>query len=53
MLAIFPLTGVPLPLISYGGSSTLNFVLMLFVVERVAIENKFEKNARELKKLEN
>lgn len=53
MLAIFPLTGVPLPLISYGGSSTLNFVLMLFVVERVAIENKFEKNARNLEKLQN
>lgn len=53
MLAIFPLTGVPLPLISYGGSSTLNFVLMLFVVERVAIENKIEKDARELKKLQN
>ena len=52
MLAILPLTGVPLPLISYGGSSTLNFVLMLFVVERVAIENKTEKNAQELKKLQ-
>lgn len=53
MLAVFPLTGVPLPLISYGGSSTLNFVIMLFVVERVAIENTFEKNARNLKKLQN
>ncbi len=53
MLALLPLTGVPLPLISYGGSSTLNFVLMLFVVERVAIENNIEKNAREIKKLEN
>ena len=53
MLALFPLTGVPLPLISYGGSSTLNFVLMLFVVERVAIENNIEKSAREIKKLKN
>lgn len=53
MLAIFPLTGVPLPLISYGGSSTLNFVLMLFVVERVSIENNTEKNAREIKSLQN
>ena len=40
MLALLPLTGVPLPLLSYGGSSTLNFVLMLFVTERVAVENK-------------
>lgn len=39
MLALLPLTGVPLPLMSYGGSSTLNFVLMLFVVERIAYEN--------------
>ena len=39
MLALLPLTGVPLPLMSYGGSSTLNFVVMLFVVERIAYEN--------------
>ncbi len=42
MLALLPLTGVPLPLMSYGGSSTLNFVLMLFVVERIAYENETE-----------
>ena len=39
VLALLPLTGVPLPLMSYGGSSTLNFVIMIFITERVAIEN--------------
>lgn len=53
MLALLPLTGVPLPLMSYGGSSTLNFVIMLFVVERVAIENKETEYKIELKKLSN
>ena len=53
MLSLLPLTGVPLPLMSYGGSSTLNFVLMLFVTERVAIENKTTKYQLELKKLAN
>jgi len=53
MLSILPLTGVPLPLMSYGGSSTINFIAMLFVTQRVAIENKNEKYKLELKKLAN
>lgn len=53
MLALLPLTGVPLPLMSYGGSSTLNFVLMIFITERVAIENKETKYKLELKKISN
>lgn len=48
VLALIPLTGVPLPFLSYGGSFTMNVVLMLFVVERVCIENKTIKNKREL-----
>lgn len=40
VLALIPLTGVPLPFLSYGGSFTINIILMLFVVERIAIENK-------------
>ncbi len=38
ILALIPLTGVPLPLLSYGGSFTINIILILFVVERIAIE---------------
>ena len=40
ILALIPLTGVPLPLLSYGGSFTINIILIMFVVERVAIEAK-------------
>ena len=47
MLAIIPLTGVPLPLLSYGGSSTLNFIIMIFITERVAIENRNKKEEQE------
>ncbi len=53
MLALLPLTGVPLPLMSYGGSSTINFIGMLFLTQRVAIENKETKYQLELKKLTN
>lgn len=53
MLSLLPLTGVPLPLMSYGGSSTLNFVIMLFVAQRVAIENKITKYNNEIKKISN
>lgn len=53
MLSILPLTGVPLPLMSYGGSATLNFIAMIFISERVAIENKTTKYNMELKKLSN
>lgn len=40
VLALIPLTGVPIPFLTYGGSFTINMILMLFVVQRVAIENK-------------
>ena len=48
ILALIPLTGVPLPLLSYGGSFTVNVIIMLFVVQRVNIENKTLKNKREM-----
>ncbi|MCM1052904.1 MAG: FtsW/RodA/SpoVE family cell cycle protein [Ruminococcus sp.] len=53
ILALIPLTGVPLPLLSYGGSFTLNVVLMLFVVQRVSIENKTIKTKREMAQITN
>lgn len=40
ILALIPLTGVPLPFLSYGGSFAINILLMTFVVQRVAIETK-------------
>ena len=51
ILAIIPLTGVPLPFLSYGGSFTMNTLMMIFVVQRVAIENKINKTNREIRSL--
>ncbi len=51
ILALIPLTGVPLPFLSYGGSFTINVVVMLFVVQRVAIENNDYKDKKIIKKI--
>ncbi len=51
ILALIPLTGLPLPFLSYGGSYIMNVVVMLFVVERVAIENKINKAKREIERI--
>ncbi len=40
ILALIPLTGVPVPLLSYGGSVTLNTLIMIFITLRVSIESK-------------
>ena len=39
LLGILPFTGVPLPLISYGGSFTISFIVALAMVQRINIEN--------------
>ena len=49
VLALIPLTGVPLPFLSYGGSFTVNAIFMICIVERVNIENKINKTKREIK----
>ena len=51
VLALIPLTGVPLPFLSYGGSFTINLLMLLFVVQNVAIENKNLKIKREMAQL--
>ena len=38
-----PLTGVPLPFLSYGGSYTISLVCSLAVVQRIAIEKNRQK----------
>ena len=47
-LALVPLTGVPLPLLSYGGSFTFNAIILLFLCQRVAIESKEAKVKQEI-----
>lgn len=39
VLGILPLTGVPLPFLSYGGSFALTLAIGLALVQRVSIEN--------------
>lgn len=51
VLALIPLTGVPIPFLTYGGSFTINLILMLFVVQRVAYENRLAKLQREMASL--
>ena len=51
VLALIPLTGVPMPFLSYGGSFAINLIMLLFVVERVAYENNKLKMQREMAKL--
>ena len=43
LFGILPLTGVPLPFLSYGGSFTMALILSLALVQRVHIEYKREK----------
>lgn len=43
LLAILPLTGVPLPLISYGGSFTISFLSMIAIVQCVNVESRMKK----------
>ena len=51
VLAIIPITGVPLPFLSNGGSFALNLIILLFITERVSIESKNIKLKRELSRL--
>ena len=43
VMGMMPMTGVPLPFLSYGGSFTLCLVVALTIVQRVAIENNTKK----------
>lgn len=43
LFGLIPLTGVPLPFLSYGGSFTLSLITSLGVIQRIYIENKNKK----------
>lgn len=51
VLGIIPLTGIPLPLLSYGGSSCLAMFCGFAIVQRIAIENKALRRKKEIKKI--
>ncbi len=43
LLALIPLTGVPLPFLSYGGCYALNLLILIAITQRVSIETKMKK----------
>ena len=51
VLGLIPMTGVPLPFMSYGGSYLMCLVLSLMLVQRINIENKTfkEKSSKKTK----
>jgi len=55
VMGIGPLTGIPLPFLSYGGSYTISLMIALGIAQRVAIETKKDeivklKNTKNTKK---
>jgi len=48
VLGLLPLTGVPLPFLSYGGSFALTVSISLAIVQRISIETHLEEARRAL-----
>ena len=46
LFGVIPLTGVPLPFLSYGGSFTLSLIASLGVIQRIHIEMKSSKGVK-------
>lgn len=51
VLGLIPLTGVPLPFLSYGGSYNLCAVISIFVLQRIHFENREAKLRRKIEEL--
>ena len=49
MLGLIPLTGVPLPFLSYGGSFVMSLIAALAIVQRVCVESKNQKEKIKIK----
>lgn len=46
LFGILPLTGVPLPFLSYGGTFTISLICSLSIVQRVHIESNSQKDIK-------
>lgn len=46
VMGLMPITGIPLPFMSYGGSFSICLIAALTIVQRVAIETKLNDNLR-------
>ena len=51
VLGLIPLTGVPLPFLSYGGSYNVCVVICLFILQRINYENRDAKLRRKIEEL--
>lgn len=51
ILGLIPLTGVPLPFLSYGGSYYLCVISCMFIVQRINYENKQDKIKEKIKNM--
>ena len=51
ILALIPLTGVPVPFLSYGGSFLMNVLFLMFVNERIAIETNISKENQMIRRI--
>lgn len=51
ILALIPLTGVPVPFLSYGGSFYINLLFLLFLNQRVVIEKNNNKTKELLRSI--
>lgn len=52
VMGLMPLTGVPLPFLSYGGSYVISLMIALAIAERVAVESYGKNNKKKIKKKE-
>jgi cell division protein FtsW (lipid II flippase) len=48
-MGLGPLTGVPLPFLSYGGRYTISLMIALALVQRVAIESNKTNKKKKIK----
>lgn len=51
ILALIPLTGVPVPFLSYGGSFLMNLLFLLFINLRVSIESSLYREKMLLRRI--